>query len=71
MHQGSRWALRVSAVLGLAYVAYVLTMKWLSRPLGGPLGDVGEFLLVLCCVTAFAIGLFIEEAHLADKSADR
>lgn len=71
MHQGSRWALRVSAVLGLAYVAYVLTMKWLSRPLGGPLGDVGEFLLVLCCVTAFAISLFIEEAHLADEPSDR
>ncbi|MBP6852598.1 MAG: hypothetical protein KA164_13405 [Rhodoferax sp.] len=45
-------------------------MKWLSRPLGGPLGDVGEFLLVLFCVSAFAIGLFIEEAHLANKPRD-
>lgn len=69
MHSGSRWALRVSAALGLVYVAYVLTMKWLSRPLVVRLGP-GEFLLALFCVSAFAIGLFIEEAHLANKPRD-
>jgi hypothetical protein len=39
----------------------VLVLKVMNRPTGGPLGEVGEFLLVLACVTAFAIGLFADE----------
>ncbi len=57
------WAYRISAALGLLYVAYVLTLKFLARVSAGPLGDVGEFLLVLACVSAFAVGLFADEAH--------
>lgn len=58
-----RWAYRLSAVLALTYTAYVVVMKLLQRPSGGPLGEVGEFLLVLACVTAFAVGLFADESH--------
>jgi hypothetical protein len=58
-----RWAYRLSGALGLVYVGYVLTMKFQARVTGGPLGEVGEFLLVLACVCAFATGLFADEAH--------
>lgn len=53
----------LAALLGLAYVGYVLFLKFTGRTLGGPLGDVGEFLLVLAAVTAFGIGLFVDEAQ--------
>jgi hypothetical protein len=53
----------LALVLGLAYVAYVLYMKFSGRTISGPLGDVGEFLLVLAAVTAFGIGLFVDEAQ--------
>jgi len=58
-----RWAYTVSAVLGLTYVGYVLVLRFQSRVAGGPLGELGEFLLVLACVCAFATGLFADEAH--------
>jgi hypothetical protein len=58
-----RWAYTISAALGAGYVVYVLALRFLSRVAGGPLGELGEFLLVLACVCAFAIGLFAYEAH--------
>ncbi len=57
-----RWSYRASALLALVYVVYVLALKWAHKVTGGPLGDVGEFGLVLACVTLFAIGLFADEA---------
>lgn len=57
------WAYRLAAVLALAYVVYVLWLKLAGKIMGGPLGEVGEFLLVLIAVTAFAIGLFVDEAR--------
>lgn len=57
-----QWSYRTAAVLAAIYVAYVMVIKLMQRPTGGPLGDVGEFLLVLACVTAFAVGLFADEA---------
>jgi hypothetical protein len=57
-----RMAYRISAALGVAYGGYVLILKILQRPTGGPLGEVGEFLLVLACVIAFSVGLFADEA---------
>ena len=57
-----RNAYRLAAGLALVYLGYVITLKLMHRPLGGPLGDVGEFLLVLASVTAFAVGLFADEA---------
>ena len=57
-----RRAYRIAVVLGTSYAGYVVTLKLMHRPLGGPLGDVGEFLLVLASVTAFAVGLFADEA---------
>lgn len=57
-----RWAYRVAALLAVVYVGYVLVLKLMNRPTGGPLGEVGEFLLVLASVTAFAIGLFADES---------
>ncbi len=56
------WAYRLAVVLALLYVGYVLVSKVRNLPSGGPLGDVGEFLLVLASVTAFAIGLFADES---------
>lgn len=58
-----RWSYRLSAVLAVAYVGYVLWLKFSGRVMGGPLGDLGEFLLVLASVTALAIGLFADEAQ--------
>ncbi len=63
-----RWAYRIAAALALVYVGYVLVLKVLHRPTGGPLGEVGEFLLVLASVTAFATGLFADEAQRAHLS---
>ena len=57
-----RWAYRLSAALGLVYVVYVIALKFAHRVTGGPLGEVGEFLLVLACVVMFATGLFADEA---------
>jgi len=65
-----RWAYRLAAVLGVAYVVYVIGLKWAHRVTGGPLGEVGEFLLVLCGVTAFAVGLFADEAARAAAHPD-
>jgi hypothetical protein len=41
----------------------VLVLKVANRVTGGPLGEVGEFLLVLACITAFSIGLFADESQ--------
>ena len=57
-----RLAYGSSAALAVVYAGYVLVLKFLQRPTDGPLGDVGEFLLVLACVTAFAVGLFVDES---------
>ena len=57
-----RLAYQLAAVLGLAYVGYVVVLKLMHRVMGGPLGEVGEFLLVLAAVAAFAVGLFADEA---------
>jgi hypothetical protein len=56
------WSYRLSAVLGAAYVLYVLVQKFRQSASGGPLGEVGEFLLVLACILAFSVGLFADEA---------
>ncbi len=57
-----RWAYRLSAVLTGVYIIYVIALKLAQRVTGGPLGDVGEFLLVLAAVSAFAAGLFADES---------
>jgi len=57
-----RWAYRLAALLAGLYGVYVIGLKLAHRVSGGPLGDVGEFLLVLAAVTAFAVGLFADEA---------
>jgi hypothetical protein len=56
------WAYRVAALLALAYVLYVVGLKLSRSVTGGPLGEVGEFLLALACVTAFGVGLLADEA---------
>ena len=58
-----RRAYQLSGLLALGYAGYVVVLKLMHRPTGGPLGEVGEFLLVLACVTAFAVGLFADESH--------
>jgi uncharacterized membrane protein (DUF485 family) len=58
-----RWAYRLAAVLALVYATYVLVLKFQGRVMGGPLGEVGEFVLVLVAVSAFAVGLFADEAY--------
>lgn len=63
-----RWAYRIAALLAVVYVGYVLVLKVMNRPTGGPLGEVGEFLLVLASVTAFAVGLFADETLRATSS---
>lgn len=57
-----RIAYRLATLLALGYCAYVVGLKFAKRVTGGPLGEVGEFLLVLACITAFAVGLFADEA---------
>jgi hypothetical protein len=66
LRRGALRAYQVSLVLALAYVAYVVALKLARLTTAGPLGDVGEFLLVLACVTAFCVGLFTDEAARAD-----
>jgi hypothetical protein len=58
-----RWSYRLATVLALTYVAYVVGMKWLRPTSNGPLGELGEFFLVLAAVTALSIGLFADEAE--------
>ena len=57
-----RWSYALSALLGLAYVAYVVVTKLMPGASRGPLGELGEFLLVLASVTLLSIGLFADEA---------
>jgi hypothetical protein len=65
-----RWAYRISAVLGLLYAVYVVVLKLSGTTTGGPLGDVGEFLLVLACVTMFSVGLFADETVRATAARE-
>lgn len=62
-HTLRRWAYRLAALLAAAYVVYVVGLKLANRVTGGPLGELGEFLLVLACITAFSVGLFADEAQ--------
>ena len=71
LRSARRAAYRLASLLAFAYVAYVLGLKFANRVTGGPLGDVGEFLLVLACVTAFAVGLFIDEAQRGHETEAR
>ena len=57
-----RWSYRLSALLGLVYAAYVVVTKLMPGASRGPLGELGEFLLVLVSVTLLSIGLFADEA---------
>jgi hypothetical protein len=57
-----RWSYRLSALLGLAYAVYVVVTKLMPGVSRGPLGELGEFLLVLASVTLLSIGLFADEA---------
>jgi hypothetical protein len=59
LRKGAYW---LSAVLAAAYVVYVLVLKFLNHTNAGPLGELGQFLLVLASVTVFSIGLFADEA---------
>jgi hypothetical protein len=56
-----RWCYRLSALLGLAYAAYVVATKFMPGASRGPLGELGEFLLVLASVTLLSVGLFADE----------
>ncbi len=56
-----RWAYRLAISLAVGYAGYVVVLKLMRRVVGGPLGEVGEFLLVLAAVIAFAVGLFADE----------
>ena len=62
-----RIAYRAAAALGGVYGVYVIVLKLLHRPTGGPLGDLGECLLVLAAVALFAVGLFADEAARRDS----
>ncbi len=57
-----RWSYRLSAISGGAYVLYVVGMKLSQSLTSGPLGELGEFVLVLVSVTLLSIGLFADEA---------
>ncbi|MEO8278629.1 MAG: hypothetical protein ABI564_02985 [Ideonella sp.] len=61
-----RNAYRLAGLLGCAYVIYVLALKFSGRMVSGPLGEVGEFCLVLASVTFFSIGLFADEVARRD-----
>jgi uncharacterized membrane protein len=66
-----RWAYRLSALLALVYVVYVVGLKFAHRVTGGPLGELGEFGIVLVSVTALAVGLFADERmREAQRSGD-
>lgn len=60
--QFRRLAYCTSALLAAGYAVYVVVLKAMHRVVGGPLGELGEFVLVLAAVTAFVVGLFIDEA---------
>jgi hypothetical protein len=64
LDKARRCSQALAIALALVYVGYVLYLKF-SRccATGGPLGNVGEFLLVLTSVTAFGVSLFIAEAE--------
>ncbi len=64
-------AYRLASALTLVYIVYVIALKLMHRPLGGPLGDVGEFLLVLAAVSAFAVGLFADESSRQQQPTDK
>ncbi len=59
-------AYRLAGALAAAYVVYVLVLKFSDKMLMGPLGEVGEFCLVLASVTFFSIGLFADEVVRQD-----
>ena len=62
-----RWAYAIAALLGVAYGIYVVAMKLSARVTSGPLGELGEFFLVLASVTALSIGLFADEVLMRRK----
>jgi hypothetical protein len=64
-----RWAYRLAALLAATYVVYVLGLKLANRATGGPLGELGEFGLVLGCIAAFSAGLFADEALRSETRA--
>jgi hypothetical protein len=57
-----RWSYRTSAALAAIYAVYVVAMKLSHSVTSGPLGGLGEFILVLVSVTLLSIGLFADEA---------
>jgi len=59
-------AYRLAGALAASYVGYVLVLKFSDRMLIGPLGQFGEFCLVLASVTVFSIGLFADEVVRRD-----
>ncbi len=61
-----RHAYRLAGALAAAYVGYVLFVKFSDRMLIGPLGQFGEFCLVLASVTVFSVGLFADEVVRRD-----
>ncbi len=65
-----RWSYRLSALLGAAYAVYVIVMKLKHGASGGPLGELGEFFLVLASVTLLAVGLFADEAQRRGHGPD-
>lgn len=65
-----RWSYGLAAVLGVVYGVYVIALKMAHRVTGGPLGDLGEFFIVLFAVAAFAVGLFADEAVRGAAHAD-
>jgi len=63
-----RWSYALSALLGLAYGVYVVVTKLMPGVSRGPLGELGEFLLVLASVTLLSVGLFADEAARGRKT---
>ena len=57
-----KWAFALGAACLIVYFATVLWGKAFAKPgASAPLGDVGEFLIVLAGMTCFVIGLLNEE----------
>ena len=57
-----KWAYAMGAACLIVYFATVLLGKAFAKPgASAPLGDVGEFLIVLAGMTCFVIGLLNEE----------
>ncbi len=61
-----RSAYGLAGLFGAAYIIYVVTLKLSGRMISGPLGEVGEFCLVLVSVICFSIGLFADEVARRD-----